>query len=81
MAVTRVYRKGIIVLPKDIRERAGVEEGMLLEVSVEEGKIVLKPIDLWDKVWGCGKGRGSAEEAERELDAEEEEYWRRRLER
>jgi len=81
VAVTRVYRKGIIVLPKDIRERAGVEEGMLLEVSVEEGKIVLKPIDLWDKVWGCGKGRGSAEEAERELDAEEEEYWRRRLER
>jgi len=60
---------------------AGVEEGTLLEVSVEEGKIVLKPIDLWDKVWGCGKGRGSAEEAERELDAEEGEYWRRRLKR
>jgi len=74
VAVTRVYRKGIVVLPKDIRERAGVEEGMLLEVSVEEGKIVLKPIDFWDKVWGCGKGRGSAEEAERELNAEEEEF-------
>jgi len=81
VAVTRVYRKGIVVLPKDIRERAGVEEGTLLEVSVEEGKIVLKPIDLWDKVWGCGKGRGSTEEAERELDAEEGEYWRRRLKR
>jgi len=74
VAVTRVYRKGIVVLPKDIREKAGVEEGMLLEVSVEEGKIVLKPLNLWDKAWGCGKGRGSAEAAERELDAEEREY-------
>jgi len=45
--------------------------GMLLEVSVEDGKIVLKPLDLWDRVWGYAKGRGSAEEAELELDCEE----------
>ncbi len=78
VAVVRVHRKGIIVLPKSIRERAGIEEGMLLEVSVEDGKIVLKPLDLWDRVWGCGRGRGSAEEAELELDREEEVFWRRR---
>jgi len=44
---------------------------MLLEVSVEGGEIVLKPLDLWDRVWGCVKGRGLAEEAELELDCEE----------
>ena len=74
----RVYRKGIIALPKSVREEAGIEEGMLLEVRVEEGRVVLRPLDLWDRVWGSGKGRGSAEEAELELDREEEEAWRRR---
>ena len=68
VSVVRVYRRGIIVLPKSVREKAEVEEGMLLRVSVEEGKIILKPLDLWGRVWGCGKGRGPAEEAELELD-------------
>ena len=33
-------------------------------------------LGLWDRVWGCGKGRGSVEQAELELDREEEEFWR-----
>ena len=78
MVVIKVHRKGIVVLPKSIREEAGIEEDMLLEVSVEDGRIVLKPLDLWNRVWGCGKDRGSAEEAELELDREEEVFWRRR---
>ena len=78
VTVVRVHRKGIIVLPKSIREEVGIEEGMLLEVSVENGRVVLKPLDLWDRVWGCGKGKGSAEEAELELDREEEAFWRQR---
>ncbi|MEM0047959.1 MAG: AbrB/MazE/SpoVT family DNA-binding domain-containing protein [Ignisphaera sp.] len=78
MVVVRVHKKGVIVLPKSIREEAGIEESMLLEVSVEGNRIVLKPVDLWDRVWGCAKGRGSAEEAELELDREEEEFWRER---
>jgi len=65
-------------LPRNIMEEAGIEEGMLLEVSVEGGKIVLKPLDLWDRVWGCVKGEGSTEEAELDLDSEEEALWRRR---
>jgi len=77
MAVVRVHRKGIIVLPKSVSEEAGIEEGMLLEVSVEDGKIVLKPLDLWDRVWGCAKVRGSEKEAELELDREKELLWRR----
>ncbi|WP_281058492.1 hypothetical protein [Staphylothermus hellenicus] len=38
----------------------------------------MKPLDLWEKVWCCCKGKGSAEKAELELDLEEEEFWKRR---
>lgn len=69
MSVVRVHRKGIIALPKSIRERAGIKEGMLLLVEVNDGKLVLSPLDLWERVWGCCSG--SAEEAEEELDREE----------
>jgi AbrB family looped-hinge helix DNA binding protein len=70
--VIKVYKKGIIALPRNIRERLKIEEGTLLEVYVENGKLVLKPLDLWGRVWKCC--RGSAEEAERELDREEGEH-------
>lgn len=76
MNVIKVHKKGVIVLPKSIREELGIDEGTLLEVTIEEGKIVLKPLDLWERVWGCGRGGGSAEEAELELDREEL-LWRR----
>ncbi len=44
-------------------------------MKVEGGKIIIGKIDLWDKVWKCCKG--SAEEAEMELDEEEEKFWKR----
>ena len=81
MNVVKVYRKGIVVLPKSVRERAGIREGMLLTIEVRDGEVVLRPLDLWERVWGSGKG--SAEEVERELDEEEEareerlDLWRR----
>lgn len=80
MKIVRVYKKGIIVLPKDVRRKANIREGMLLIVEANEGKVVLKPLDLWERVWGCGKGLGSAEEAENELD-EEEALWEKRREK
>ena len=73
--VIKVYKKGIIALPRNVRERLRIEEGTLLELYVEGGKLVLKPLDLWDIVWKCCMG--SVEEAERELDREEEEYWKK----
>ncbi len=79
--VIRVYKKGIIVLPKNIMEKAGIKEDMLLEVIVDEDKIILKPLDLWERVWGSGKDMGSAEEVEQELDREEDMFWRKRLEK
>jgi AbrB family looped-hinge helix DNA binding protein len=49
--VVKVHRKGVIVLPKNIRDALGVREGTLLGVRVEGNKIVLKPLDMWDRVW------------------------------
>jgi AbrB family looped-hinge helix DNA binding protein len=42
--VVRVSKKNTIYIPKDIAEKVGVSEGILVEVSVEDGKIVLTPI-------------------------------------
>ena len=78
LSVVRVYIKGIIVLSKSVREKAGIEEGMLLKVLVDECKIVLKPLGLWDRVWGCSKDRETVEDAERDLDREELLFWRRK---
>jgi AbrB family looped-hinge helix DNA binding protein len=74
--IVKVHKKGVVVIPKSIRDALGIVEGTLLEVRVEDNKIVFEPLDLWDRVWKCCSG--SAEEAEEELDREEEEFWRRR---
>jgi AbrB family looped-hinge helix DNA binding protein len=74
--IVKVHKKGVVVIPKSIRDALGIVEGTLLEVRIEDNKIVLKPLDLWDRVWKCCFG--SVEEAEEELDREEEEFWRRR---
>ncbi|BEP17344.1 AbrB/MazE/SpoVT family DNA-binding domain-containing protein [Pyrofollis japonicus] len=77
MALTvRVGKKGIIVLPKAVREALNIVEGSLLQVEVRDGEVVLRPLDLWERVWGCCKG--SAEEAEKELDEEESEWLKKR---
>jgi AbrB family looped-hinge helix DNA binding protein len=74
--IVKVHKKGVVVIPKSIRDALGIVEGTLLEVRIEDNKIVLKPLNLWDRVWKCCSG--NAEEAEEELDREEEEFWRRR---
>jgi AbrB family looped-hinge helix DNA binding protein len=74
--IVKVHKKGVVIIPKSIRDALGIIEGTLLEVRIENNKIVFEPLDLWDKVWKCCSG--SAEEAEEELDKEEEEFWRRR---
>jgi len=75
-AIIKVHKRGIIVIPKRIREMLSIDEGTLLELRVENGKILLEPLDLWGRVWKCCQG--SAEEAEKELDREEENFWAKR---
>jgi AbrB family looped-hinge helix DNA binding protein len=74
--IIKVHKGGIIVIPKRIREMLSIDEGTLLELTVENGKILLEPLDLWQKVWK--RCQGSAEEAEKELDREEENFWAKR---
>jgi looped-hinge helix DNA binding domain, AbrB family len=74
--IIKVHKRGIIVIPKRIREMLSIDEGTLLELRVENGKILLEPLDLWQKMWKCCQG--SAEEAEKELDREEENFWAKR---
>jgi len=74
----RVGKRGVIVIPKEVRERLGIEEGMVLELSVEKGKIVIRTRDLWSEL----RERGSRlkvdiDEAEKELD-EDEGSWLKR---
>ena len=38
-----VGKKGVVVIPKAVRDLVGVKEGDLLRVSVQDGKIVLEP--------------------------------------
>lgn len=63
-AIIKVHKRGIIVIPKRIREMLSIDEGTLLELRVENGKILLSA--------------RSAEEAEKELDREEENIWAKR---
>ncbi|MCD6095467.1 MAG: AbrB/MazE/SpoVT family DNA-binding domain-containing protein [Thermoprotei archaeon] len=76
----RVGKRGVIVIPKDIRERLGIEEGMTLEVSVKGDALVLRVRDLWSELRERGKKlKVDLEEAEREIDKDEE-LWLERLE-
>lgn len=75
----RVGRKGVIVLPKSVREELNIIEGSLLKLEIRDREIILRPLDLWERVWSCCQGL--AEEAERELDEEEIEWWKKRLQR
>ncbi|HEX6086772.1 MAG TPA: AbrB/MazE/SpoVT family DNA-binding domain-containing protein [Thermoanaerobaculia bacterium] len=38
-----IDRVGRLVIPKEIREEAGIEAGMILEVRCREGRIELEP--------------------------------------
>ncbi|MCH4816800.1 MAG: AbrB/MazE/SpoVT family DNA-binding domain-containing protein [Saccharolobus sp.] len=45
----KVYKKGIIVIPKEIREKLGIKEGDIIELVVNGDKISIeKPATLLD---------------------------------
>lgn len=39
----RVRHKGQVTIPLELRTKLGIEEGAILEIKEEEGKITLKP--------------------------------------
>ncbi len=40
----RVKRKGQVTIPLELRSKLGIEEGAILEVTTQDGEIVLKPL-------------------------------------
>jgi len=67
MTLIRVRPKGQLTLPDSIRRLAHVDEGDVLEVSVEDVGIVLRPKKLvdadqawfWTEAWQRGERRAS----------------------
>jgi len=43
-AVLKVRKKGVIILPKKLREQLHLEEGSQLIAEAVEGKIILRPL-------------------------------------
>jgi AbrB family looped-hinge helix DNA binding protein len=52
MSKTLVSKKGQVVIPKDVRERLNLTPGTILEVLVEDKKVVLEPVkELNEKIF------------------------------
>lgn len=65
--IIRVSKKNTIYIPKDVAEKTGIREGVLVEVSVEGNKIILTPIPnpLWLALYGPKFAEISVEDVER----------------
>lgn len=76
MADTRMRAKGQVTIPREIRERARLEEGDPVEVEMVPEGILLRPqkvIDstqawFWDAEWQEGEKEASADIAKGRLD-------------
>jgi len=44
--ILRIGRKGVIVIPKRIRESLGLKEGSYVTIELREGAIVLRPFTV-----------------------------------
>ena len=40
----RVKHKGQVTIPKEMRNKLGIEEGAILDIKAQDGTIVLKPL-------------------------------------
>ena len=80
VAHVRVGKRGVIVIPKPIREKLGIREGSVLEMEVVDDKIILKTRDLWSELRERGKRlrRVNLDEIRKEI-TEDEELWLKRL--
>lgn len=63
-----VRKRGVIILPKKIRDALKIGEGDILKIQVNGSSIVLSKEDLWSKLFGCAKGIYNPDDAEIELD-------------
>ncbi|ARM75309.1 AbrB/MazE/SpoVT family DNA-binding domain-containing protein [Acidianus manzaensis] len=66
----KVYKKGIIVLPSEVRKKLNITEGSVLNIEVKDDTIILKKeLSLLD-AWGIFEGKADATEALKILEEE-----------
>lgn len=82
--IIRVSKKGQATIPKDLRERFGIETPGKVLIHEEEGKIVVEPLPSVEEMQGVHAGRyekGEVLEHLREMKDEDERLERERDER
>lgn len=42
----RVGKRGVLVIPADLRERVGIEHGTLLAIVEQDGGLLIRPVEL-----------------------------------
>lgn len=54
MEVVKIDKKGRLLIPKDIREKAGIKVESLVMIKVREKSIVIEPVEpVADKYFGA----------------------------
>ncbi|HWP91861.1 MAG TPA: AbrB/MazE/SpoVT family DNA-binding domain-containing protein [Thermodesulfobacteriota bacterium] len=80
-----VGERGQVVIPKEIRDRLGLEKGTILEVETagEDNLIVLRPLKKRKRHWrewiGTFKGKGLIREylADKKKERERDKKWKK----
>lgn len=72
-----VYEKGIIVIPKILREKVGLQKGTRIEFEVKDKKLIISPKDEWSSEFEqlCQEfQKSSGKDVEKKLKRAQEKY-------
>ncbi|OYT26548.1 MAG: AbrB family transcriptional regulator [Thermoprotei archaeon ex4572_64] len=47
--ITRIGKRRTLVIPKEIAEKVGIDEGVSIKIRIEDNKIIIEPIR--DAIW------------------------------
>jgi AbrB family looped-hinge helix DNA binding protein len=76
MPTSRVTRKGQITIPQAIRTELGIQEGDTVQVTLEEGLVVVRRLERWQDLAGSLAHLARRVPAgEDELEEEAEQAW------
>jgi AbrB family looped-hinge helix DNA binding protein len=68
MTEVSVTRKGQVTIPKELREKFGIEEGTKVEIVEEQGVIAIRKLPSIFDLSGSGAKKGNVQELENALD-------------
>lgn len=59
--------KGQVVLPKEIRDKLGLEKGSVIRVEIVDGKVIIEPVKQPRRGWRGWKGTLKGTQALKEI--------------